>query len=61
MATARDVVVVGGGHNGPVELILGVLAGELSLADAGNAGLVVSGSRPALRRLLSSRRWPATP
>ena len=44
---------------GPPELILGALAGELSLADAQNAGLLVSGSRPALRRLISARRRPA--
>jgi len=46
---------------GPDELILGVLTGELSLADAENAGLSINGSRPALRRLISSRRWPAAP
>jgi len=46
---------------GPDELILGVLTGELSLADAEKAGLVVTGSQPALRRLLSSRPRPAAP
>jgi hypothetical protein len=46
---------------GPDELILGALAGELSLADAENAGLSVTGSQPALRRLISSRRRPAPP
>jgi len=46
---------------GPDELILGVLTSELSLADAENAGLSINGSRPALRRLISSRRWPAAP
>jgi len=46
---------------GPDELILSVLTSELSLADAENAGLSINGSRPALRRLISSRRWPAAP
>jgi len=44
---------------GPDELILGALTGDLSLADAENAGLSVTGSQPALRRLISSRRRPA--
>ena len=44
---------------GPDELILGALTGDLSLADAENAGLSVTGSPPALRRLISSRRRPA--
>lgn len=46
---------------GPHHLILGALAGQLPLADAENAGLLITGSRPALRRLLSARRWPASP
>ena len=46
---------------GPDELILGALTGELALADAEKAGLVVTGSQPALRRLLSSRHRPAAP
>jgi len=41
---------------GPHELILGALAGELSLAAAERTGLAVSGSRPALHRLLAARR-----
>ena len=41
---------------GPHELVLGALAGELSLAAAEDSGLVVTGSRPALRRLLAARR-----
>ena len=45
---------------GPHELILGALTGELPLADAGTAGLLINGSRPALRRLISSRRRPAS-
>jgi DNA-binding HxlR family transcriptional regulator len=41
---------------GPHELILGTLAGEISLAAAEEAGLAVGGSRPALRRLIAARR-----
>ena len=41
---------------GPHELILGTLAGEISLAAAEAAGLTVSGSRPALHRLIAARR-----
>ena len=40
---------------GPHELILSTLAGEISLAAAEEAGLAVSGSRPALNRLLAAR------
>jgi DNA-binding HxlR family transcriptional regulator len=41
---------------GPHELILGTLAGEISLPAAEEAGLAVSGSRPALHRLMAARR-----
>jgi DNA-binding HxlR family transcriptional regulator len=41
---------------GPHELILGALAGEISLAAAEEAGLAVSGARPALHRLIAARR-----
>jgi DNA-binding HxlR family transcriptional regulator len=41
---------------GPHELILGALAGETTLAAAEEAGLAVSGSRPALHRLIAAGR-----
>ena len=41
---------------GPHELILGALAGELPLAAAEEAGLAVSGSQDALHRLVAARR-----
>ena len=41
---------------GPHELILGALAGDISLAAAEESGLAISGSRPALHRLIAARR-----
>ena len=41
---------------GPHELILGALAGDISLAAAEESGLAISGSRPALHRLIMARR-----
>ena len=41
---------------GPHELILGALAGDISLAAAEESGLAISGSMPALHRLIAARR-----
>ena len=41
---------------GPHELILGALAGDISLAAAEESGLAISGSMPALHRLIMARR-----
>ena len=41
---------------GPHELILGALAGDISLPAAEESGLAISGSRPALHRLIAARR-----
>ena len=41
---------------GPHELILGALAGDISLPAAEESGLAISGSRPALDRLIAARR-----
>jgi hypothetical protein len=40
---------------GPHDLILAALAGDISLAAAEEAGLTISGSRPALHRLVTDR------
>ena len=41
---------------GPHELILGALAGDISLPAAEESGLAISGSMPALHRLIMARR-----
>ena len=43
-------------HEGPHELVLGALAGDISLAAAEESGLAISGSMPALHRLIMARR-----
>ena len=43
---------------GPHELILGALSGDLSLESAEETGLVITGSRAALRTLIAARRYP---
>ena len=42
--------------SGPHELILGALSGDISLESAEEVGLVITGSRVALRRLIAARR-----
>ena len=64
IAAHRHAIETRAGHalspdatlHGPHELILGTLAGEISLAAAEKAGLTISGSRPALHRLIEARR-----
>jgi len=64
IAAHRHAIETRAGHvlspgvtlQGPHELILGTLAGEISLAAAEKAGLAISGSRPALHRLIEVRR-----
>jgi DNA-binding HxlR family transcriptional regulator len=64
IAAHRHAVEIRAGHalspdatlQGPHELILGTLGGEISLAAAAKGGLAISGSKPALHRLIESRR-----
>ena len=64
IAAHRHAIETRAGHvlspdvtlQGPHELILGTLAGEISLAAAEKAGLAIRGSRPALHRLIEVRR-----